>query len=83
MHQRHSTLPSSISAISIPSSIDSSNIQTIEPHLQEAIALTQRLEASLKKPINQRLHRAFVALAGGDSAVGLLAFYLWRRRDRR
>ena len=27
--------------------------------------------------------RAFTALADGDQAIGMLAFYLWRRRARR
>lgn len=56
---------------------------TIEPFLSEAKTLTRELQQRFQKPSNQKLRDAFVALANGDAAIGLLAFYLWRRQVRR
>lgn len=56
---------------------------TIEPPLAEATLLIRQLRKQLAQPGNRRLHAAFTALADGDAALGLLAFYLWRRRSRR
>ncbi len=59
------------------------NVKTIEPYLREASVLVRQLRNSLRRPVNHRLRSVFSALAGGDEAIGLLAFYLWRRRVRR
>jgi hypothetical protein len=45
--------------------------------------LVGKLRNRLTKRNNRRLLQAFTALADGDQAVGLLAFYLWRRNARR
>ena len=58
------------------------NVKTVEPYLDEGTILIRQLKSSLHQPVNLRLRRAFTALAGGDEAIGLLAFYLWRRRGR-
>lgn len=55
----------------------------IEPCVEDAKTLVDRLQSQLYQQPNQRLRDAFTALANGDAAVGLLAFYLWRRRSRR
>jgi len=59
------------------------NLIYVEPCLEDAKTLVGRLQNQLYQQPNQRLRDAFTALANGDSAVGLLAFYLWRRRSRR
>jgi hypothetical protein len=59
------------------------DIVTTEPCLIDAKRLVQMLQRSLLRKRNRRLQSAFTALAGGDSAVGLMAYYLWRRRIRR
>ncbi len=59
------------------------DVKTIEPYLSEAAVLVSQLRNSLQRPVNHRLRRVFSALAGGDEAIGLLAFYLWRRQGRR
>lgn len=58
-------------------------LNTIEPNLEDANVLVDRLRRRLTKRSNRRLLQAFTALADGDQAVGLLAFYLWRRNARR
>jgi len=58
-------------------------VNTIEPSLENASALVGKLRNRLTKRNNRRLLQAFTALADGDQAVGLLAFYLWRRNARR
>jgi hypothetical protein len=75
-----------------PTNTDSSNqtglsashqLNTIEPSLEDAAALVSKLRDRLANHGNKRLLQAFTALADGDQAVGLLAFYLWRRNARR
>ena len=58
-------------------------LNTIEPSLEDASMLVGKLRNRLTKRNNRRLLQAFTALADGDQAVGLLAFYLWRRNARR
>ncbi len=58
-------------------------LNTVEPCLEDATDLICQLRGRLAKPGNKRLLRAFTALADGDPAIGMLAFYLWRRRARR
>ena len=58
-------------------------LNTIEPSLEDASMLVSKLRNRLTKRSNKRLLQAFTALADGDQAVGLLAFYLWRRNTRR
>ncbi|MCB9423181.1 MAG: hypothetical protein H6667_25510 [Ardenticatenaceae bacterium] len=45
--------------------------------------MVDHLQTSLAEGKNRRFKKVFTALADGDTAVGLLAFYLWRRRVRR
>jgi tRNA(Met) C34 N-acetyltransferase TmcA len=59
------------------------NLICVEPCVEDAKTLVDRLQSQLYRKPNQRLRDAFTALANGDAAVGLLAFYLWRRRSRR
>ena len=61
----------------------SRQLNTIEPNLEDASVLVNQLRRRLAKQENKRLFNAFTALAEGDQAVGLLAFYLWRRKNRR
>ena len=61
----------------------SSQLNTIEPHIENAGLLVDQLRSRLENQGNKRLVNAFTALANGDQAVGLLAFYLWRRNARR
>ena len=56
---------------------------TIEPHIVDASLLVEQLRRRLEQQGNRKLFNAFTALAEGDQAVGLLAFYLWRRENRR
>ena len=58
-------------------------LNTIEPSLEDATVLVSKLRNRLTEHSNKRLLQAFTALADGDQAVGLLAFYLWRRNARR
>lgn len=58
-------------------------LNTIEPSLEDATALISKLRNRLTKRGNRHLLQAFTALANGDQAVGMLAFYLWRRNARR
>jgi hypothetical protein len=58
-------------------------LNTVGPHLENAGLLVEQLRQRLEKQGNKRLFNAFTALADGDQAVGLLAFYLWRRNARR
>ena len=58
-------------------------LNTVEPCVEDASDLVRRLRGRLADPGNRRLLRAFTALADGDPAIGMLAFYLWRRRSRR
>jgi hypothetical protein len=58
-------------------------LNTIEPTLEDATVIVGKLRSRLTKRGNKRLLQAFTALADGDQAVGLLAFYLWRRNARR
>ena len=60
-----------------------SHLTCVEPCVEDAKTLVERLQSQLYQHRNQRLRDAFTALANGDAAVGLLAFYLWRRRARR
>ncbi len=60
----------------------SRQLNTIEPNLEDASVLVNQLRRRLAKQENKRLFNAFTALAEGDQAVGLLAFYLWRRKNR-
>ncbi len=60
-----------------------SHLVTIEPCLEEAKVLVTHIQSSLMQKRNRRFKKVFTDLADGDSAVGLLAFYLWRRRARR
>ena len=62
---------------------NSTRLNTIEPSLEDASVLVGKLRSRLTKRSNKRLLQAFTALADGDQAVGLLAFYLWRRNARR
>lgn len=55
----------------------------IEPCLAEAKAIAKHLRQTDCQPTHQRFCNAFTALADGDTAVGLLAYYLWRRRVAR
>lgn len=61
----------------------STRLNTVGPHLEDAGLLVKKLRQRLEKQGNKRLFNAFTALADGDQAVGLLAFYLWRRNARR
>ncbi len=56
---------------------------TVEPCIQDARLLVKQIQSRLNQQRNTKLRDAFTALADGDTAVGLLAFYLWRRRGRR
>ena len=56
---------------------------TIEPCLEEAKDLVTHIQSSLMQKQNQNFKKVFTELADGDTAVGLLAYYLWRRRARR
>ena len=58
-------------------------LNTVEPSLEDAAVLVNKLRNRLTKRSNQRLLQAFTALADGDQAIGMLAFYLWRRNARR
>ena len=58
-------------------------LNTIEPSLEDAAVLVNKLRDRLTERGNRRLLQAFTALADGDRAVGILAFYLWRRNSRR
>ena len=58
-------------------------LNTIEPSLEDATVLVKRLRDRLTDRGNKRLLQAFTALADGDQAVGILAFYIWRRNARR
>ena len=62
---------------------DTTRLNTIEPSLEDANVLVGKLRNRLTKRSNRRLLEAFTAFAEGDQAVGLLAFYLWRRNARR
>ena len=62
---------------------NTTRLNTIEPSLEDASVLVGKLRSRLTKRSNKRLLQAFTALADGDQAVGLLAFYLWRRNARR
>ena len=62
---------------------NTTRLNTIEPSLEDASVLISKLRSRLTKRSNKRLLQAFTALADGDQAVGLLAFYLWRRNARR
>ena len=58
-------------------------LNTIEPNLEDATMLVNRLRNRLTERGNKRLLQVFTALADGDRAVGIVAFYLWRRNARR
>ena len=72
-----------LSPISRKTSGHTLELNTIEPNLEHAGVLVQQLRARLDEHRNKQLFNAFTALAEGDQAVGLLAFYLWRRKNRR
>lgn len=57
-----------------------SPVKRVELCLDEAKAIMAYIKAINSHPSQQRFRRAFTALADGDTAVGLLAYYLWRRR---
>jgi hypothetical protein len=59
------------------------SIITVESCLDEAQGLVQQLQYRLNNDRERRWRSAFTALAGHDQALGLLAFYIWRRRVRR
>lgn len=58
-------------------------VTCIEPCVEDAKYLVDQLQTKLHQYPNKRLRHVFTALANGDAAVGLLAFYIWRRRARR
>jgi hypothetical protein len=69
---------------SVPGEVgNTTGVNTIEPSLEDASLIVGELRDRLTKRNNRRLIQAFTALADGDQAVGLLAFYLWRRNTRR
>lgn len=53
---------------------------TIEPCLDEAEAIVKRLRNQLSRWPHRRFRQVFTALARGDTEVGLLAYYLWRKK---
>jgi hypothetical protein len=53
---------------------------TIEPCLDEAEAIVKQLRTQLSRWPHQRFRQVFTALARGDTEVGLLAYYLWRKK---
>lgn len=58
-------------------------VVTVESCLDEAQTLVHELRHRLNNDRNHRWRSAFTALAGDDQALGLLAYYIWRRRLRR
>lgn len=56
---------------------------TIEPCLDEAEAIVKQLRTQLSHWPHQRFRQVFTALARGDTEVGLLAYYLWRKKLKR
>ena len=63
--------------------MEHSNLITVEPCLDEAQALVSHLKQRLTEGRHRKLRNAFTAMAADDPAVGLLAYYIWRRRGRR
>ena len=63
--------------------MEHANLITIEPCLDEARDLVNHLKRRLTEEHHKNLRKAFTALAADDPAVGLLAYYIWRRRVRR
>ena len=63
--------------------MEHAEVVTIEPCLDEARYLVHHLKRRLTKDPHRNLRKAFTALAEDDPAVGLLAYYIWRRRARR
>jgi hypothetical protein len=59
------------------------NLNRIEPCLAEARAILEHIRITNSHPRQHRFCSAFTALADGDTAVGLLAYYLWRRRSQK
>jgi len=59
---------------------DLSSPITIEPCLDEAEAIVKQLRTQLSRWPHQRFRQVFTALARGDTEVGLLAYYLWRKK---
>jgi hypothetical protein len=59
------------------------SLVTVEYCLNEAQVLIRQLQCCLDNKRNRKWRSAFAALAGDDQAMGLLAFYIWRRRARR
>lgn len=58
------------------------DVVTIEPCIEEAADLVASLKARLASQQQRKMRSVFTSLAGDDRAVGLLAFYIWRRRAR-
>ncbi|MCL4266679.1 MAG: hypothetical protein KJ069_26035 [Anaerolineae bacterium] len=56
------------------------HVKRIELCLDEAKSIMEYVRTTNNHASQQRFRRAFTALADGDSAVGLLAYYLWRRQ---
>lgn len=57
-------------------------LNTVESCICEAKRLVRQSQSKLEKRPNRKVREAFRALAGGDTMTGLLAFYLWQRRQR-
>lgn len=53
---------------------------TIEPCLDEAEVIVKKLRTQLSRWPHRRFRQVFTALARGDTEVGLLAYYLWRKK---
>lgn len=59
------------------------HVITFEPCISEAQTLVSRLQQRIHQQRHQRLIDVFTALADDDRSVGILAYYIWRRRLRR
>jgi len=57
-------------------------LNTIETCIFEAKRIVRQSQLMVGKQPNRKVRDAFRALAGGDPITGLLAFYLWQRRQR-
>ena len=58
-------------------------ITTVEPCIDEAKFLVQQVQSRLANTRHRHFLHIFTALADDDKSIGLLAYYIWRRRNRR
>jgi hypothetical protein len=58
-------------------------INRVEPCVNEAKVLVRELKTRLADTRNRRLITVFTALADNDPSIGLLAYYIWRKRAHR